>query len=67
MYLNEFTGRGVRVAVVDSGVHALHPHVGGEQAGGVGGRGEQQREPEGEEEPGKHAVTNAPRAHDLSL
>jgi subtilisin family serine protease len=29
MYLTEFTGRGVRVAVVDSGVHADHPHVGG--------------------------------------
>ena len=27
-------GRGVRIAVVDSGVHALHPHVGG-VAGGV--------------------------------
>ncbi len=29
------TGRGVRVAVVDSGVHASHPHVNG-VAGGVG-------------------------------
>jgi hypothetical protein len=29
------TGRGVRVAVVDSGVHAAHPHVQG-VAGGVG-------------------------------
>lgn len=29
MYLNDYTGRGVRVAVVDSGVHADHPHVGG--------------------------------------
>jgi subtilisin family serine protease len=28
------TGRGVRVAVIDSGVHAEHPHVGG-VAGGV--------------------------------
>src|SRR5688572_18064986 len=28
------TGRGVRVAVVDSGVHAEHPHVGG-VAGGI--------------------------------
>ena len=28
------TGRGVRVAVIDSGVHAAHPHVGG-VAGGV--------------------------------
>ena len=29
------TGRGVRVAVIDSGVHASHPHVNG-VAGGVG-------------------------------
>jgi len=29
-----FTGRGVRVAVIDSGVHAAHPHIGG-VAGGV--------------------------------
>src|SRR5258706_13991210 len=28
------TGRGVRIAVVDSGVHAAHPHV-GSVAGGV--------------------------------
>jgi hypothetical protein len=28
MYLNEWTGRGIRVAVVDSGIHAAHPHVG---------------------------------------
>ena len=28
------TGRGVRIAVVDSGIHASHPHVGG-IAGGV--------------------------------
>jgi subtilisin family serine protease len=27
------TGRGVRVAVVDSGIHALHPHVGGVEQG----------------------------------
>ena len=33
MYLSEFTGRGVRVAVVDSGVHAGHPHVGGIEQG----------------------------------
>lgn len=32
--LAPFTGRGIRVAVVDSGVHADHPHVGG-IAGGV--------------------------------
>ena len=35
MYLSEHTGRGVRVAVIDSGVHAAHPHVGG-VAGGIG-------------------------------
>jgi hypothetical protein len=29
------TGRGVRVAVVDSGIHAAHPHV-GSVAGGIG-------------------------------
>ena len=29
------TGRGIRIAVVDSGVHASHPHV-GRVAGGVG-------------------------------
>jgi subtilisin family serine protease len=29
MFLREYTGRGVRVAVVDSGVHAAHPHVEG--------------------------------------
>ncbi|MCA1583236.1 MAG: S8 family serine peptidase [Acidobacteria bacterium] len=29
------TGRGIRIAVIDSGVHATHPHVGG-IAGGVG-------------------------------
>ncbi len=29
------TGRGIRIAVVDSGVHASHPHVNG-VAGGVG-------------------------------
>ncbi|HJZ78176.1 MAG TPA: S8 family serine peptidase [Vicinamibacterales bacterium] len=34
MYLQERTGRGVRIAVVDSGVHAAHPHVRG-VAGGV--------------------------------
>lgn len=33
MYLNSYTGRGIRVAVVDSGVHALHPHVGGVEQG----------------------------------
>jgi len=34
MYLQERTGRGVRIAVIDSGVHAAHPHVKG-VAGGV--------------------------------
>ena len=29
MYLSQYRGRGVRVAVIDSGVHAAHPHVGG--------------------------------------
>lgn len=33
MYLSEYTGRGVRVAVIDSGVHAGHPHVGGVEQG----------------------------------
>jgi subtilisin family serine protease len=33
--LRQWTGRGVRVAVIDSGVHAAHPHVGG-VAGGIG-------------------------------
>jgi subtilisin family serine protease len=32
--LSAATGRGVRVAVIDSGVHAAHPHVGG-VAGGI--------------------------------
>jgi hypothetical protein len=34
MYLSEYTGKGIRIAVIDSGVHADHPHVGG-VAGGV--------------------------------
>jgi len=35
------TGRGVRIAVVDSGVHAAHPHVGGVWGGvGIGLSGE---------------------------
>lgn len=33
--LHPLTGRGVRIAVIDSGVHAAHPHLGG-VAGGVG-------------------------------
>jgi len=35
MFLAERTGKGIRVAVIDSGVHAAHPHVGG-VAGGLG-------------------------------
>jgi len=34
MYLAEYTGKGVRIAVIDSGVHAEHPHVRG-VAGGM--------------------------------
>jgi subtilisin family serine protease len=34
MYLAEHTGKGVRIAVIDSGVVAAHPHVGG-VAGGL--------------------------------
>ena len=33
-FFSSRTGRGVRIAVVDSGIHAAHPHVGG-IAGGV--------------------------------
>jgi len=33
MFLNNYTGRGVRVAIVDSGVHAAHPHVQGIEQG----------------------------------
>jgi len=33
MYLADFSGRGVTIAVIDSGVHASHPHVGGVHAG----------------------------------
>ena len=33
MQLAERTGKGVRIAVIDSGVHAAHPHVGGVSAG----------------------------------
>src|SRR5216683_1314530 len=35
MYLAGYTGKGVQIAVIDSGVHATHPHVGG-VAGGFG-------------------------------
>lgn len=34
MLWEEYTGQGVRVGVIDSGIHAGHPHV-GEVAGGV--------------------------------
>ena len=33
MFLNTFSGRGVRVAIIDSGVHASHPHVNGIEQG----------------------------------
>jgi subtilisin family serine protease len=33
MYLNEYTGQGVRIAIIDSGVHAAHPHVQGVEQG----------------------------------
>jgi subtilisin family serine protease len=33
MFLNRFTGQGIRVAVVDTGIHASHPHVGGVERG----------------------------------
>ena len=33
MQFAERTGKGVRIAVIDSGVHAAHPHVGGVSAG----------------------------------
>jgi hypothetical protein len=29
MYLEQYTGRGIRIAVIDSGVYEAHPHVGG--------------------------------------
>ena len=34
MYFDQYTGRSIRIAVIDSGVHAAHPHVGG-VAGGL--------------------------------
>ena len=33
MYLKQYTGRAIRIAVIDSGVHASHPHVGGVDGG----------------------------------
>ncbi len=35
MYLAELAGKGVRIAIIDSGVHAAHPHVRG-VADGIG-------------------------------
>ena len=37
MSWHERTGRGVRVAVIDSGIHASHPHVGGIAGGAAFG------------------------------
>ena len=34
-FFSDKTGRGIRIAVVDSGIHAAHPHVAG-VAGGIG-------------------------------
>jgi len=33
MYLDQYTGRGVRIAVIDSGVHIAHPHIGSVSGG----------------------------------
>jgi subtilisin family serine protease len=33
LFLNEYSGRGVRIAIVDSGIHAAHPHVQGVEQG----------------------------------
>jgi len=33
MQFAELTGKGIRIAVIDSGVHAAHPHVGGVSVG----------------------------------
>ncbi len=40
------TGRGLRVAVIDSGVHAAHPHVAGGTMDGIGIDAEGARDPE---------------------
>jgi subtilisin family serine protease len=37
MFLDTLSGNGIRIAVIDSGVYATHPHVGG-VAGGIGVR-----------------------------
>jgi Subtilase family len=34
-FFSDKTGRGIRIAIIDSGIHAAHPHVGG-VAGGIG-------------------------------
>src|SRR5687768_15216231 len=33
MYLSDYTGSGIRIAIIDSGVHADHPHVRGVEGG----------------------------------
>jgi subtilisin family serine protease len=33
LFLDEYSGRGVRIAVIDSGVHTSHPHIGGVSGG----------------------------------
>jgi subtilisin family serine protease len=41
LYFEEFSGRGVRIAVIDSGIHTAHPHIGDVSGGvtiGEGGR-----------------------------
>src|SRR3954469_3291205 len=45
MFFDEFSGRGVRVAIVDSGAHAARPHVGG-VAGGLSIRDDGSTSPE---------------------
>jgi subtilisin family serine protease len=34
-FFSDKTGRGIRIAIIDSGIHAAHPHV-GRVAGGIG-------------------------------
>ena len=45
------TGRGIRIAVVDSGIHAAHPHVGG-LSGGVSIDDDGHARPDGEDKLG---------------
>jgi subtilisin family serine protease len=33
MFFDQFTGRGVRIAIIDSGVYVGHPHIGGVSGG----------------------------------